>query len=219
MFEPRNPPYYPGLFEQCGFSPVHHWSTYELDSPTAARRLEQFEKMLRRRPAPPIEELSPAQAEETIQRIHRLLDACWGGHLGYAPLDLDEFAEVFHGALSIMDPGGVSVLVQDGRDSGYTLTYSDYADEMRSLGGHVAGWGKWMNGPRPKRIVLHTAALTPEARNTSAVLAQVASTFRQGVARGFDNLIVALAIDGFLGRIGERTREYAMYARSLSADA
>ena len=30
LFEPRNPPYYPRLFEANGFAPVHRWYSYEI---------------------------------------------------------------------------------------------------------------------------------------------------------------------------------------------
>ena len=217
LFEPRNPSYYPKLFERCGFMPVYRWFSYELNRERAARLFTQYERVMKRRPAPGlIEELPVHSPQETMVRIHRLLDGCWADHLGYVSLELEEFIEVFRGGLSIMSPGNVSVFVQNGRDVGFALIYPDYGAEMRALAGHAAGWGQWLGQSHAKRLVLHTAAVFPEIRKSSAAMAQVAWGIRHALADGFEELIFALVVEGFLGRIGEQTREYALYSRSLA---
>jgi hypothetical protein len=214
LFEPRNPPYYPKLFERCGFMPVHHWFSYELNRERAAVLLNRFERVLTRRPPPGrIEELPLQPPEETAARIHRLLDPCWGDHFGYTSLELDEFVEVFRGGLSIMSPGNISVFAEGGRDVGFALIIPDYAADVRALQGHVAGWGRWLGQSRPRRVVLHTAALIPEARKSSAAMAQVAWGLRHVQTDGFEDVVVALVVEGFLEKIGDRTRDYALYMR------
>ena len=216
LFEPRNPPYYPRLFAGCGFEPIHRWFSYELNRQRADGLLKQFERVLGRRPAPgTIVDVAPHPATEVTSRIHELLDRCWHGHVGYASLDLQEFGEVFRGGLSIMAPGNIGVFVQNGHDAGFSLTYPDYAADVRALEGHVAEWGRWLGSSRPRRIVLHTAALVPDVRSSSAAMAQVAWCLRHGVDGGFEELIVALAVEGFVGKIGQQTREYALYSRSI----
>src|SRR5687767_8586966 len=44
LFEPRNPSYYPTLFERCGFAPAHRWFSYEFDSRRAETLLRQFDR-------------------------------------------------------------------------------------------------------------------------------------------------------------------------------
>jgi hypothetical protein len=144
--------------------------------------------------------------------VYRLLDGCWEGHVGYAPIDLAEFAEVFGGALSIMQTGNVSVFVQDGRDVGFALIYPDYADDARALAGDASGWGRWLGQTRARRLVMHTAAFVPDARTGSAAMAPIAWALRHAVTAGYDRLVVALAVEGFLTRIAEQTREYALYS-------
>ena len=210
LFEPRNPPYYPALFEGCGFTPINRWFGYEFDRAHAGALADRFDRVLARKPPPgeivsvPIDRL-----DEIIVRVHRLLDICWEGHVGYAPLDLDEFAEVFRGALSIMQTGNVNILVQDGRDVGFTLIFPDYADEVRALGGDASGWGRWLGVARPDRFVLHTEALAPSVRASSAAMAMITAAIRQALAGGYQRIVVALAVEGFISRIGEQTREYA----------
>jgi hypothetical protein len=217
LFEPRNPAYYPRLFEACGMVPVSRWSSYDLDRERAAALHYRFEAVLARRPAPVrIEELDPKQPAETIGRVYRLLDGLWAGHVGYASLDPEEFTEVFAGALMLMTPHNISVLVRNLRDEGVAFTYPDYSAEVRSLDGRVAGWGRWLGNGLPRRIVLHTAALLPELRKTSAAMAQMNWALRRSLEDGFDDLVIALAVEGFLGKIGERTREHTLYWRSMT---
>ena len=218
LFEPRNPPYYPTLFERSGFAAINRWYGYELSRQQAADRLNQFDRVLARRPPPGrIEEMRTGQAQETIARVHRLLDRCWTGHVGYASLAIEEFVEVFGGALAIMGPGHVSAFVrnENEEDTGVAFILPDYAAEMRALGGRAAGWAHWLGTSRPTRIVLHTAALVPEIRHTSAAMAQIAWGLRRALKDGFDDVVCALVVEGFLQRIGEQTREHTLYARQL----
>ena len=54
--------------------------------------------------------------------------------MGYASIDLDEFAEVFGGLLAIMGPGHVSAYPEDGEDVGFAFVYPDYVEDIRALG-------------------------------------------------------------------------------------
>jgi hypothetical protein len=217
LFEPRNPPYYPALFEGCGFAPISRWFSYDLNREQAADRLQKLDRVLARRPAPGrIEELETGQSPNTIMRLHRLLDRCWNGHIGYASIDLDEFAEVFAGPLAIMGPGHVSAYAQDGEDVGFAFVYPDYAEDMRALDGHAGGWGEWLGKSRATRIVVSTSALVPEARRSSAAMAQVAWGLRHAITGGFEDAVVALVVEGWLSKIGEQTREYTLYARAIT---
>jgi len=216
LFEPRNPPYYPGLFERCGFAPIYRWFSYDLSRDQTAERLQHLERVLARRPPPGrIEELETGQSRETLARLQRLLDRCWHGHVGYGSIDLDEFAEAFAGALAIMDRGHVSAFEVDGEDVGFAFIYPDYAEDVRALGGDAEGWGRWLGKSRATRIVVSTSALIPEARRSSAALAQVVWGLQHAVAEDFNDAVVALVVEGWLSRIGEQTREYALYGRTL----
>jgi hypothetical protein len=217
LFEPRNPPYYPKMLAQAGFTPVQRWFTYEHDRAQAHDLLARYDRVLARRPLKgAIDLLGPAGGQDVVVRIHRLLDKCWGGHAGYAHVDLDEFAEIFGPGLAIMSPGNVGVLTNDGQDWGYTFSFPDYVADVRALGGHAAGWGRWLGTSRPDRLVLHTSALVPDVRTTSAAIALIGEALRLGLAGPFDRFILALAIEGFMNRAGEPTREYALFGRPIA---
>ena len=46
-------------------------------------------------------------------------------------------------------------------------------------------------------------------------LAQVVWGLQHAVAEDFNDAVVALVVEGWLSRIGEQTREYALYGRTL----
>lgn len=216
LFEPRNPPYYPRLFQDSGFVPIARWYGYELTPDMAAARLAQLDRVLTRRPPDGrIQELQTGQAPETVQRIHRLLERCWAGHVGYSSLDLDEFEEVFAGALAVLGPGHVSAFVQDEGDAGFAFVCPDWAHEARALDGHASGWGRWLGGPPARRLVLHTTALAPEARRGSAALAQVAWTLRRAVQDEVEDIVTAPTVEGYCTTLGDQTREHTLFGRAL----
>jgi hypothetical protein len=115
-----------------------------------------------------------------------------------------------------MDPGHVSVSVQDGHDVGFAFVYPDYAADMRALDGHAGGWGRWLGTSRATRIVVSTSALVPEARRSSMAMAQVAWGLRHAIAGGYTDVVVALVREGWISRIGEQTKEYTLYARAIT---
>ena len=179
--------------------------------------MQKLDRVLTRRPGArqdrrAEDRASPGHDRTASSASRSLLD----GHAGYAPIDLDEFAEVFAGALAIMGPGHVSVCTQDGEDVGFAFVYPDYAEDVRALDGHAAGWGRWLGTSRATRLVASTSALIPEARRSSTAMAQVAWGLQHAIAGGFNHVVVALVVEGWLSKIGEQTREYALYGRALT---
>jgi GNAT superfamily N-acetyltransferase len=217
LFEPRNPPHYPRLFERCGFVPVHRWFSYELDRGRARALLERFGRVLRGRPPPGhIDVIDPSLAAPTLARLHALLDGFWADHVGYASLSLAEFGEVFAGALAVMTPRNLGFYVEQGRDLGCAFMYPDWIDAAVALHGDATLWATWPRTPLPSRLIMHTLALLPEARHSSAGLALMAHGLGLMAEDGYDQLLVALVVEGLLStQLGAPTREYTLYQASL----
>ena len=222
LFEPRNPPYYRELFETHGFRSLGTWTTSELD----AGQLEELCARIAGRPSWKrvsrgyrVDYPDPRDVEGTLARIYGLLNRVWEGHLGYVPLSPEEFAGTAAGLLSIMGERDIGVVVDPGgRDVGFAFVYPDYADEVRALAGDAAGWGRWLGGARPRRLVLHTLAFLPEARRGVAPLVLTERGLRNALERGFEELVFALASEElrWFDRVARPTREYRLYGRSLA---
>ncbi|MCO5165365.1 MAG: GNAT family N-acetyltransferase [Planctomycetes bacterium] len=215
LLEPRNPSSYPRLFERQGFRRAHTWRTWELP----VDRLAAWTGRLRRGEHTLVA-LDAGDPAATLARLHPLLDRAWAGHPGYAPLDPEELAEGFAGLLAVMPARHVGVIVDGvGRDVGFGFMVPDWIDEVRALDGDAAGWGRWIAAgrPLPPRLVLHTFAFVPEARGTGAAGALLRHAAEQAQADGYREAIVALVTEELraLRRLGEPTREYALYSRPL----
>jgi hypothetical protein len=217
LFEPRNPAHHVALFEGWGFRVAHRWFSYELDAAATRGLGDRFGRVLAARPgAGTIDVIDPRDIPAGLVRLHALLDGFWKDHVGYASIAGDEFAEVFAGALAIMTERNLGFWRQGGRDLGCAFMYPDWADAARALDGHAAGWAAWARQPLPSRLIMHTLALLPEARITPAGMALMHHGLRLFVEDGYHELLVALVVEGLLGRqLGEPTREYVLYSRPL----
>lgn len=223
LLEPRNPASYPRLFERQGFVRAHTWRSWELPVEGLERLATWAGKLSARTGADAgFEgvELDPGDPATTLPRLHRLLDAVWAGHLGYAPMDDGELVEGFAGLLAVMPRRHVGVIVDPaGRDVGLGFMFPDWIDEVRALDGDAAGWGRWMGAaPLPARVVMNTFAFVPEARGTGAAHLLVRYAADQALADGYREVVLALATEDLrsLHRHGEPTREYALFARPIA---
>lgn len=224
LFEPRNPPHHPRLWQAHGFRVHHRWVTYEATVPELKRRLleelgmERAMKRVERR----FEVSTPLMGDRasTLPRLHALLDAFWAGHVGYAPLSLEEFAEVFGGALAVMPDWcmGISVESATKRDAACAFMYPDWIEEARALGGDASGWGRWMGGPMPRRIVFHSIAAVEEARRAGAAHLILYNSFPHLERVGITDATVALVSEELrlFDRVATPTRRYALFGKVIT---
>lgn len=220
LFEPRNPAYYPRLFEQCGFQVALRCHSYEFGRDELLPFKPLIEQLAAQR-APGIwgEFLDPSRMEETLARLHPLLDEFWRGHLGYHSITREEFAELFRGPLSLMTNRIIGVILNGaGEDVGLVFGYPDYVNEVRALQGDARGWGAWLGHVRATRAVWHTLACKREARGTGASALGLSWALRNFFEDGYERLLVAFVLEEWklFRQLREPTREYALYRRVLS---
>jgi len=214
LLEPRNPTYYPALFEAHGYAVSARWYSYDVTraqlEPVAAR-LGRLCRSSRFRMQDL--ELSPA----SVAHVHSLFDRVWAGHIGYAPMELEELLESVGALLPVMRMGELTTLVDPaGIEVGIGFAYPDWAAEVRALAGDAGGWARWLGTPYPPRLILHTVAMTPEVRGSRGSLVVL--------ARGIELVlrdptttegVWALSLDPSMPRLFAATREYALYEKSL----
>lgn len=217
LFEPRTPPRYVAHFEAAGFAPFFRWTSHEPDRGAVAALAGRFERVGERRGF----RLSPVVSRdpsEVLPRLHPLLDRAWAGYPGYVPFSLEELGMLFGPLLCVL-PAGHLYLVQDGggRDVGFGYMIPDWIAEVRALRGDASGWGSWLGGPLPKRVVMHTMALAPEARHGTAVAALAAVGLRIALEAGYERFLMALTREDFRAHVRHlpATRRYALYGRAL----
>jgi hypothetical protein len=217
LFEPRNPPYYPRLFEAHGFLRARTWLSYDMERPAWRTTRDSLEAVAAR--STHRAELADPRDARVLDRIHALLDRVWAGHVGYAPFDREELEERYSGLLALMSLRDLGFVVDnDGRDVGFMLVYPDWVDEVRALAGDHRSWGAWLaEGRRPERVVLHTVAVLPEVRKSGAAYRGMQLLVSNGYEDGYPRAVVALCDEAFRGfdRLLPSTREHVLYARAL----
>jgi hypothetical protein len=222
LFEPRNPPYYPQLFEAFGFSRRYTWFSIDVSSDhlrqaLASQPMLQVRKGTTRRFG--VERINLADSRTVLQRVFTLLDAMWTGHVGYTSLDFAEFVEVFAPALSLMTRGDMHIAVDlaSRRDVGCAFSYPDYTAEVRALNGDASSWGQWrQSGARPRRLVLHTVGMAPDVRRAGLASALVRVLFEHCVEE-YEEGVIAIVVQDLsaLQKIAGPTRRYALFGRPL----
>jgi hypothetical protein len=219
LFEPRNPPYYPRLFEANGFRRTHGWHTFDLPKEAVRPLGDGVSRLAERAHAFQIDLLDPRDSGPTLRRLHGLLDGVWTGHVGYASIDIAEFAEVFGPVLALVKRGHIGMLVDKAKgDAGCAFMYPDWGSQVRALDGKAEGWGSWVNTAQARRLVMHTVAVLPQARGTAAPYLLLQRGLQHFLDGAYDELVVALVTEDWrlFGRLDEPTREYALYGRSLA---
>jgi GNAT superfamily N-acetyltransferase len=222
LFEPRNPEYYPRLFERVGFRPCYTWCSIDVTAAQVRHALATLpmfrinDSVKARYDVASPQRLDPG---EVLQRLYPLLDRMWTGHIGYVPLDFAEFAAIFGPALSLMSRLDFLWVVERGshRDVGCGFAYPDHADDVRALNGDPGGWGRWRAaGAAPKRLVLHTVALSPDARG-HGLATWLVQRMLQHCADDYSEGVMALIIEEFTAvrQVAPPTRHYALFEHSF----
>ncbi len=200
--EPRNPPAFPRLFEECGFGACRVWESFDLDRPALAEivaRLARDAADAKAGERYRVEPAKPAERAAALRRIHDVLDRGWEGHLGFAPFDPAELETMFAGLFAIMTERHLAFLVdrKSNRDMGFCVFYPD------SLS--------------PGRVVAHTVAALPEARRMGGPQALMEALFRNALEDGWDRAVIALVDQdfGYFRKTLRPTREYALLHRAI----
>jgi len=218
LLEPRNPPSHPLHFAAAGFAPALRWFTSELDRTAAGRLAVRMRRLASRQPGLRVELPDPRRPDLVLPRLHALLDRCWAGFPGWAPFGLAEFVQLFGGLLAVLPPGHLAVAVDAaGHDVGLGYMVPDWIEEVRALRGDAAGWGRWMGGPLPPRVLCHTVAVVPEARHGAAAAALMAVGVQGALDAGYRTLTFPLTRADFRWHLrgAPATREYALLFRAL----
>lgn len=217
LFEPRTPPRYVAHFEAAGFAPIFRWASHEPDRAAVAARAQRLERVAGRSGLRLVPVVS-RDPSEVLPRLHPLLDRAWAGYPGYVPFSIGELAMLFGPLLCILPPEHL-YLVQDarGRDVGFGYMLPDWIDEVRALRGDPSGWGSWTARPLPKRVVMHTIALAPEARHGAAAGGLAALGCRIALEAGYERFLMALSREDFRAHVRHlpATRAYALYGRGI----
>lgn len=197
--DPLHPPYYPALWEACGFTEVATYTSNWIDPLVHFERFRpRAEACLNsgfvlRRPTP-----------EDGLVFHALTMKSFASAFMFAPIDAAEHAALYPASLLVGDMARHSALVFDpeGNPAGYL-------------------WATTRRVGERDAVAAKTIAVAPEYRGHDVYHVLIADMLGNALAHGLQHVVAAVMhVEGSPSRMGwirddTRVRRYALYDRAL----
>ena len=224
--EPYNKAYYPELFERSGFVPKLRWHSFDVE------HTADFQRFIRRaveRRAALVEcgyrfvPLDMQRMDAELSKLHGLVSRSFAHFAGFTPISATEFKRLALPLRYALLPG-FAAFVHDplGTACGFVAMPRDLSDPLRAMRGD-SDWLARLRflhaRRRVRRVLLHSAGLTPEEAGKHSGLG--AALIGYAVDRvqqcGHRPSIAALVAEASPSRAhlqqygGDATREYALF--------
>lgn len=219
--EPRNPAWYPPLFQAAGWQPRARWYSWDLQ-PAHLDAMHMFAMSKRQAGITQAGyRYHPFRLEafdEELTRVHAVLSEGFRENLGFTPLPLEEFRALFGPMRAVLIPELAPLVTgPDGRTIGFGYVFPDLAAAMT----RARAAGKPLDALTlrehpPERLVFHTMVSLASERGKGLVDWGLAELMDHVAALGFRRAVGALAKEGptIYTKTGLPSREYTLFARS-----
>lgn len=225
--EPYNPPYYPQMWENCGF---RHWQGYHSRRvPDIAAAREGMGPKWRavREQGFRFDGIEVERLEAYLERLYSMVRVIFADNFLYSEISFEEFVALYDGAEMLVDPELAFILVApDGRDAGFSFTFPDLGPAVAAMHGKKSLWAK-------AKFLLHrhtdtgnvkTVGIMPEFQGRGLYTAMTYQFYEGMLGKGLSKANLCLMIDGNIsasadGGDGELLRRYALYRRELEGRA
>lgn len=201
LMEPYNPPYYPTLLTALGFAPVSHYLTKTVSDLLALLTAwERYHQEVTAR-GYTFRSFNLAAWRDEIALLYRLSLAIFRENLFFVDISEDEFRALYEGLAAKINPDLlVFVLNPNDEPLGFSFAVPDHR--------------------QPGTVNLKTVGILPGEYGAGVGAALACEAYRRFRAKGFTRVNHCLMRAGnranqFDRGLGEITREYALYARSL----
>lgn len=229
--EPYNPPYYPVLMEQLGYSCGMRYYSYPVNIEGllegSRAEYEQIKPVVEAHFA--IEALTPQVWLENLDQFYGLVGQIFGQNFAYTPISREAFGAAMGESFAAKMCPHASVIARtlDGRIAGFFLAVPDYAPLIkqgavdRIVASDFTFVGDFDRLPRPRAVLAKTVGVHPDFRRTGlSIYLGLELSRRARELGGYDTVIGALIReDNPSGRFPSRyvfdTRMYGMFEKAL----
>lgn len=228
--EPYNKPFYPAFFERYGFLPLRRWHSVEI---TGRETLESiiapaqpcFERLLGR--GYRFEPFEPKQFNETLRKLHFVLNASFREFVGFTPIPFADFEQRFKANRHAVHSRLLTLVYNsDEVPVGFAGAFYDVAHAARAANGRtdlIARIKFLANRRVSDRVVFYLCGSIPNETTKPADFGRAAFyyTIRRILDEGYEKVLIALMSRGSamarLARadISGAQREYALYELKL----
>jgi hypothetical protein len=202
FMEPCNPPHYPKLLEGLGFSPVSRYITKSVRDLTPLLEVwKPFHRAMRSKGFA-VRSFNPAQQNDELSLVYRLSLEMFRENLFFTEIPEAEFRALYAGAAGSLDPDLFLFLLDpQGDAAGFCFAIPDHR--------------------QPRTVNVKTFGILPSLRREGLGAGLACEMYLRFQSKGILQVNHCLMragnrADNFDGGLGEITREYALFTRTLS---
>jgi GNAT superfamily N-acetyltransferase len=223
-----NPPYFPALYEGCGFRKEKDLYCYRMlsaDLPMSdkIKRVAELVQKKRKVSLRPIDMKKNFKAE--VERIRELYNQAWERNWGFVPWTREEFDFMANDLRLVADPRIVLLAESAGKLIGVSIPLPDINKILIKMNGRLLPFGIFrllLGRKKVNTLRLAILGVPPDYRNQGIDALLVYETYRRGSEAGYlgadfswiieDNYQMRNMLDNWGA---EHYRTYRVYTRDL----
>jgi hypothetical protein len=187
---PYNPPYYPGLLMECGFSQVREAESGYLDPAqfVLPEKVHRAAELIRKRKGFRVLKLSSRKdLRNAVHLLGDMYNAALIGTEGNTPLSEQDLQSMTNGLLWIAQPELIKLIFKEDQPVGFLLAYPDIAKALRATRGRVFPFG-WVRilweKHHSKQIDINGAGIAAKYRGLAATALLFSEMYQSVTASG-----------------------------------
>ena len=223
--EPWNPPYYPMLWEACGYTLVDKYFSSRISDPArAADRLMPYRRRVERQ-GYTFRKINKNCLTRELDLMYSLAVRIFQQNPHFTAISRASFLRLYAGIRPLIQQGLCQFCcAPNGQEIGFVFGYPDYADAVRNMRGGRGPLAmlKFLRGRRlATRVCIKSLGCLPDYRGTGVGPALMALAFEQTSACGYDEALMCLMHEAndsrrLDGGASEPFRQYALYQKLLN---
>jgi len=183
-----NPPYYPALYEQAGFTKAMDLQAWMMHKSDVSERLLKAGELIKKRTKVAFRHPDLKNFDREIDLFREVYNRAWSNNWGFVPWTEAEFKHVAKSLKQVIDPDLVFVAEIDGRAVGFSLTLPDINQALIHLNGRLFPFGLvkllWFARKIDRARVVILGVL-PEYRRRGIDTVMYAETVKIGPEKGY----------------------------------
>lgn len=228
--EPYNKAYYRDFFEENDFIAKYYWDSVEITEPETIAKMvlpyaERYRFLVKR--GYHFKRFNMKKFKRELRKLHFVLTRSFNGFLGFTPIALSEFMQLFEKSRYAFHPQLFTFIYDEHNVlAGFSAALLELSDAIRAMNGkdNLRAKLKFIyNRRRVNRINFYITGITPEEakKKTGSGRAGYYYIMHQILKEGFETLLLALMAKGnrahkMLGEDAPKPqREYALYELNL----
>ena len=219
LAEPRNPSYYPSLFEDYGFEEDNYWRSWEIEEDELSKFYDFLNMIVTRRKNIHGIELSPIDIENIEDALSELYETAldiFSQNYSYSKISKEEFVAIFSKLKNFLAPNSFQIAKDStGKIVGFMYGHIDFAEGFKKANGDYSKLIENM-AYKPQRYIYHTFGVIKEmrfsdmtGRLTHSQIGEFKNIFPQSIAA------LTTSQKSIVERIKEPNRYYKMYKLEL----